>query len=324
MEVIQVQLNKDESIAFCCDIHMDSQTPSSRIDDIQVTVIDKIKDIREKCVERNVKHLFFEGDIFNRVACPHSCVNLIGEEFLKFKDCGIELYSILGNHDIVRNSLEAIEKSPIQTLFSFGVLKHINLNTRVVINKKVMVTPVDYTEYPPKASSDAKFNILLAHMFYDASDLIADERHNLSKKDIAKLKYDMVVLGHDHEEYSDVIQDDCVIIRSGSVLRGTSHNYNFTREPKFVVIRDIDNPKDSIEKVVIKHKPYKDIASEYVINKKQLSSITGLKDVLSNLAEKLAESSENDGDRIFEIIKSDPKLPTDCRALLLKYIAEST
>ena len=65
MEVIQVQLNKDESIAFCCDIHMDSQTPSSRIDDIQVTVIDKIKDIREKCVESNVKHLFFEGDIFN-------------------------------------------------------------------------------------------------------------------------------------------------------------------------------------------------------------------------------------------------------------------
>lgn len=324
MEVTQIQLNKGESIAFCCDLHMDSQTPSSRIDDIQVTLIEKMKDIKNKCVERNVKHLFFEGDIFNRVACPHSCVNLLGEEFLNFKKEGIELYSILGNHDIVRNSLEAIEKSPIQTLFSFGVLKHINLDNRIIFNKKVMVTPVDYTEYPPKAEENASYNILLAHMFFDASELFADERHNLTKEDVKKLGYDLIVLGHDHEEYEDVIINNCRIIRSGSILRGTANNYNFSREPKFVVIRDINDIDSSIEKVVINHKPYKDIASEYVINKKQLSSITGLQDVLSNLAEKLAESSETDGDRIFEIIKSDPDLPSDCRGLLLKYIAENT
>ena len=39
-------------------------------------------------------------------------------------------------------------------------------------------------------------------------------------------------------------------------------------------------------------------------------------------ADKLAESGQADGDRIYDIIKSDRQLPNDCRELLLKYIDE--
>lgn len=325
MNVIQIQLNDGEKIAFCGDIHIDSRTPDSRIDDLFETAIEKMNDILKKCIEKNVKCMFFEGDIFNKIQVPHICVNMFGEVLLKFKEAGIQLFTICGNHDILRNSLENIERSPIQTLFTFGILNHINLDNRVIINKRVLITPVDYTEYPPKAEKSAPINILLAHMFYNASELLADERHNLSKKDVEDLGYDAIFLGHDHEEYPITKHGKSVIVRSGSVLRGTSHNYNFTREPGFVVLHDIDNIcSDTIEKVGIEHKRYEDIASSYVLNRKKLSSITGLSDVLSNLAEKLSEGSEADGDRIWDIINTDADLPADCRLLIMSYINENS
>ena len=324
MEVIPISLNKGERIAFCCDLHYDNRTPDSRIDNILDTAIQKTEDMLEKCIARNVKHLFFEGDIFSRIQTTHECVNIVGDALLRFKKNGIRLFTICGNHDILRNSLENIERSPIQTLFTFGVLEHINLNKRVVINRKVMITPVDYTEYPPKASDVAETNILLAHMFFNMSNYIADERHNLSKDDVNKLGYDVVFLGHDHEEYPTVRCGKSLVVRSGSLLRGTSHNYNFQRKPKFIVLNDIDNIcEDTIEKVEIVHKDYKDVASSYVLNKKQLSSISGIQDVLSNLAEKLSVGTSSDGDRILDIIKSDENLPSECRDLLLKYINEN-
>lgn len=324
LSVIQLSLNPDERIAFCGDLHLDNRTPDSRIDDIMVTAADKLKDILSKCIEKNVKYLFFEGDIVNRVQITHECVNMFGEIFLQFKEAGIGLFTILGNHDILRNSLENIDRSPIQTLFTFGVLKHINLENRVIINKKVMITPVDYTEYPPKADESAKVNILLAHMFYNVSELMADEKHNLSKSVVDKLGYDAIFLGHDHEAYPITKQGKSYIVRSGSLLRGTSHNYNFTRKPGFVVLNDLDNINEStIEKVEISHRRYEDIASSYVMNRKTMSSISGLQDVLSNLAEKLSEGSEVDGDRIWDIIQTDSELPADCRMLIMKYISEN-
>ena len=324
MQVIQLTLNSNEKIAFCCDVHFDNRTPDSRIDDLPVTAVSKLTDMLNKCIERNVKHLFFEGDILNRIQVTHECVNMLGEVLLKYKDAGIELYTICGNHDILRNSLENFERSPLQTLFTFGVIKHINLENRVIINKKVMITPVDYTEYPPKAEPSASVNILLAHMFFNASELMADERHNLSKKAVDDLGYDLIMLGHDHEEYPIVRQGKSLIVRSGSLLRGTSHNYNFSRKPGFIVLNNLDNiTEDTIEKVELEHKKYEDIASSYVLNKKSISSISGLQDVLSNLAEKLSEGSEADGDRIWDIINSDEDLPTDCRLLILKYISEN-
>jgi DNA repair exonuclease SbcCD nuclease subunit len=324
MNVIQLTLNPDEKIAFAGDLHWDNHTPESRVDDIMETARRKLEDMLSKCKERNVKHLFFEGDIVNRLQISYEAMNLLGECLLAFKESGIELYTICGNHDILRNSMERIERSPIQTLFTFGVIKHLNSNTRVIINKKVMITSVDYTEYPPKADSSAEVNILLAHIFYNVSDLIADERHNLSNEDVRKLGYDAMFLGHDHEEHPMYQCDKTWIVRSGSIIRGTAHNYNFKRDPKFIVLNDLNNIcEDTMEQVVLEHRPYEDVASSYVLNRKQMSSISGIQDVLSNLAEKLSESSAADGDRIWDIINTDPDLSSDCRAVLLKYISES-
>lgn len=323
MEIIQLNLRENEKIAFLNDLHVDSQSVESRIDDLSQTVMDKMRDILKKCKERNVKVLFQAGDIFNRVSVTHGAVNMLGEVLSEFRESGIQIFAICGNHDIIRNNMDNIHRSPIQTLFTYGMVKHINIDTRVIINNKILVTPVDYTEYPPEADKNAKINILLCHMFINASSFLADEKHNLTTKDLEKLHYDVVYAGHDHQEYPIMEIGGSIVIRNGSLLRGTSHDYNFTRQPNFIVLTDLDNiNKDTIEKVIVEHKPYQDVVSSYILNKKQEGSISGLKDVLSNLAEKLSMSSSEDHDRILEVIKSDPNLPNESRIQILNYINE--
>ena len=321
MSDILLKLNEGEKIAFISDVHVDSKMPDSRVDDIITTLKDKLVDILNKCIAENVKYVFFEGDVVNRVQCPFEPITMLADILLRFKQEGMRCFSILGNHDIVRNSLENLDKSPIQILFKLGVLEHISLETRVIINDTVLLSAVDYTEYPIKADKSFNSNILLAHMFYGKSGFLSDEKHNLTDTNILDLGYDLVVLGHDHEDYNDVIVGSTKIVRHGSVLRGTSHNYNFTRKPNFVVIDDIKNPKE-VRRIEISHRDYKDVASEYILNKKTFSSMNALQDVLSNLADKLVDTTETDSDRIYNIIMGDEKLPNDCRELLLKYINE--
>ena len=201
---IHLKLEDGEKIAFISDVHVDSKMPDSRVDDIITTLKDKLVDILNKCVNENVKYVFFEGDVVNRVQCPFEPITMLADILLRFKSEGIRCFSILGNHDIVRNSLENLDKSPIQILFKLGVLEHINLETRVIFNDSVLLTAVDYTEYPIKADNSYGNNILLAHMFYGKSGFLSDEKHNLTDNNILDLGYDLVVLGHDHEDYEDV------------------------------------------------------------------------------------------------------------------------
>lgn len=326
MNELKLRMGSDECIAFIGDIHADSMTPSSRIDNYMETCKNKLVDVSKKCAERNVKHLFIAGDVFSRISTTHEAVNEIGTAFKTFESCGIKLYSIIGNHDMIRNSTDNFQKSPLQTMFTFDIINHISQKTPVIINDRVVIHPVDYTEYPETVKGDGKYHILLAHMFFNASRLIADERHNLESTGFGKMGYDAAFLGHDHEEYGDSYAGKCVVFRTGSMTRGTAHNYNFQRKPKFLVLRDLDNLekgiKERCEKVIIEHKPFEDVISASVNSKKALDGEYDLKEVLANLASKLSEGAANDNDRILEIIKSDESLSVECRMILMRYISE--
>lgn len=323
MRVIKLNLKPNEIIGFISDLHLDCQQANSRTDDILTTLMNKMEDVLNSCKSRNVKALFFAGDVVNRTGMPFSPINAFIELLIKYREAGIGMYSICGNHDVMRNSLDYIGRSPIQTLFSSGLMTHINLESKVLINDSILITPVDYMEYPVSADKNVKTNILLCHMFIEANEFLSDDKHNLRVEDIVQLDYDYIFAGHDHKEYPIREVGKTKVYRIGSVLRGTSHDYNFQRKPNFIVFTDLNNIcQETIETVEIAHKPYKDVVSNYVLNRKHEGSLSGLKDVLSNLAERLAMSSDKDDDRILEIIKTDPNLPNDSRLQLLHYISE--
>jgi hypothetical protein len=221
--------------------------------------------------------------------------------------------------------LEKLVKSPLRTLFTFEVAEHIHLYKRVVINKKTLITPVNYTESPVPALPKAKYNIMLAHMFYNASELFAAGVHNLTEKDVLDLNYDCMILGHDHVLYPNKKVGKTDVIRPGSIMRATAHEYNYHRTPCFCILR---NPSEydikNMERIDIQSKPFEEVASNSVQNKKEFNTFTGLHDILSNLAERLAGTDiSNGGDRIIELIKNDDKVPKEVKSLLFHYFAES-
>lgn len=57
MQIIQLNLSYEEKIGFVSDLHLDSLTPQSRIDDLTKTCLEKVEGILNKCKERNVRAL---------------------------------------------------------------------------------------------------------------------------------------------------------------------------------------------------------------------------------------------------------------------------
>ena len=316
-------IDEGETIAFAGDLHCDSVGTDARIDDYQTTLLGKLEDILNKCLDNKVKALFFPGDIFSRVLVPHESVTLLGEAFLQFKKAGIKVFTIVGNHDIARNQQEKLAKSPLQTLFSLEVIEHINLNNPVIINGVTLVTPVNYTETPKQAMASFKYNILLAHMFYNANELIDAGDHNITEQDITDWQYDCAVLGHDHVPYDIKKVGRTDIVRAGSVMRASAHEYNFDRIPCFWILK---NPHKynvkNFKKIDIAAKPFIEIASSSIVNKKEVNK--DFQDVLSNLAERLTGTNISNGeDRIISLIKTDDKVSKKVRALLFDYFNEA-
>lgn len=321
-EIIDIQLNHNESIAVIGDLHFDNNNVSSRIDNLMYTTCDKLDYILKKCIENNVKIVLFQGDVLNRVQVSHEAINLLGKYLLKFKNKGMRLFTIIGNHDMYRNNIDYMVKTPLQTLFTFNILEHINLNTRIVINKNILLTPVDYIQYPPCANKNYAINILLAHMFFNKTEFIADKNHNLSINDVKKLNYDFIFLGHDHEEYKPIKVKNSYIYRQGSVLRGTSHNYNFKRNPCFLILSDLINfNANKIKRISIKVQPYKDVISSYIENKKNIQQYNKYTNLLY-LATKLTINHNNNYDNILKEIKTTDKINPESKNLLLNLINE--
>lgn len=327
-----IYLNYDENIAIIGDLHFDNRTIISRIDDLLLTACNKLNDILIKCQQHNVKILLFQGDVFNRIQVSYEALNLFANILMNFKNSNIQIYSIIGNHDMLRNDTALMKKTPLQLLFNLGIIEHIHLKNKLELNiknefdniKKILITPVDYVEYPPKADENYTINILVAHMFYNKSDLVSDAKHNLKTNDIKNLNYDFIFLGHDHEEYPPEIINKTILYRQGAVIRGTSHNYNFERKPCFLILKNLFNlTQNSIEKINITCQDYKDVVSSYIVNKKNLNLKNILKENFTFLANKLTILPKIYEGSIINKIKNDNNLSIDCKEILFQYLNEN-
>ena len=308
-----------KAIAFAADLHADSHPPSSRLDtDYIETAVGKLQSIREACIKENVRFLFLGGDIFHRVTTTFECVRRAGAELMKFREAGITVGSIIGNHDLARNQLEKLSKSPLNLLFDFGVLERLDLSRRVIINGKALINPAGYLDKIPGANKKAAYNFLIAHLFYNAPDIYGGK--SLSSDMVNALGYDAIFLGHDHINYDIVRVGKTAIVRPGSILRGTSHKYNFERKVGFYILRDPANYSiKNFKFVEIPVKDMREVVSSLVIHKKE--DLADLSDLMGDLVVRLTETGGKK-DEILETIMKDNKLPVGVRNLLLEYFKE--
>ena len=336
MSAIKIHLSQNIKIAFAGDLHFDNVTPTARLDNYMETCCRKLEAIGNICCQENILYLFFSGDVFNKISCTHECVNRLGNMLLSLRKKGIRLFSICGNHDLPRDSLNRLQQSPIETLFSFGVMEHVSISNPVefyVTNRRdnslssVKITACDYTQTIPVADKNFNVNILLAHMFFNKSEFLFGDEQNITRNRMESLCYDMVFLGHDHEEHPPVMCGKTLVVRSGSLLRGTVHDYNFKREPGFVIVDDILHPQN-VRKIAVPNRPYQDIISQTALNRKMenASRDTVDREAIRNLANKLVKARTKDDreeDIILKTIETDNQISFSCRRILLDYIQKA-
>lgn len=174
-------------VGFVGDPHLNSTTPASRLDDYPKTTLRKLAEIRRICLERGVPIVILLGDVFHKNAQSQTYVNAVAKELSKWRDQGIKVYSISGNHDLSFEKLESIDKSPLQIFYISGLIEHL---TELYL-PGVHITGFDYPVKIEKAPDDGLFNVCVNHRFYNYNL----SEYSLYDKHIKALGYDLYAMG---------------------------------------------------------------------------------------------------------------------------------
>ena len=254
---------KEIQIAIVGDAHLNSTKPISRLDDYPETCLRKISEIGIHCVRKGIEHIVLLGDVWHKNQQSITYINKVIKLFDKLRRDGLKVHSIIGNHELSFEKIENLERSPLQTMFVSGVLNHL----KTLDLGEVVLHGFDYPEELTKAPDNGKYNVCVAHRFYNYNL----SEYTLREKHVKHLGYSAMLLGHDHQIYDPLRVGETLIIRPGSLMRGTTHSYNLTREPSFDILKvDRETYREIVETITIPHLPAREVftTQSLVKNKK--------------------------------------------------------
>lgn len=288
-----------DKFIFLLDIHFGKKC-TIRLDDIDLVLEDKFEQILNYCLINDVKKIFIAGDVFDGVNVSMQTLIKATNIFKNFKDNGVEVYSIWGNHDEYRGNPDFRSKTPFYLLKQMDLIKpfqEIELDDYIIYGYDYYdIALYDMLENNKEyiKTKDKKI-IVLAHSFYDNEFM--GGKYNVKKEWLEKGSLiDYIILGHDHSEYDDVTIGNTKILRFGSLTRVTSSVGDINRIPKFVVF---DN--EGYKKINIKCNELKEVLSSEVINKKNIE--VRYETIIEEI-NKISKEKENEKTSILEEIKN--------------------
>lgn len=315
-----VVIEGDTLLMFVGDAHFQYTTPISRIDDFPQTTLDKLGILRRECVDKKVKVVIFSGDFFDKINQPPHFLNRLFNELLAFKSLGIELYTIVGNHDIVYDRIDTLDRSALSLAFIAGVIKPLKTLTIKTGEFTYRVKGFNYGEPIVEAEDKTLFNIAVAHCFYESGL----DKDSLDKDKINDLGYKVYLLGHDHVPYKNKTEvtsvGETLILRPGSFTRGTSHSYN-TERGIFVDLLACTAVKGFMfTRLELQVKKPNEIFSEATLNRiKDGDILPDLGNEFSNLVTSLYRSRDY-RKSVYDYVDSVENMDAKVLAMIEKYL----
>ena len=289
-------------IVFVGDTHLSANTPSSRKEtneEYRALQIKKLKYIYEDLTDKD-DWVIILGDVF------HSSALSMMSGTPKFYNDIIDIMksrrtlTIIGNHDMYYRNEDSHNVTILDNLFKTGV-EHLEYESLYISDgdssKTINIYGVDYGhDFPKLESNPSNFNIIVAHSFFEDRFYGAEGNSNLTESAIEQLgQYDLVVLGHDHAAYPITTANNgkTIVVRPGSLLRGTSHTCQINRIPQVAVL-DTETLECKYE--VLPVAPGKEVFKEKVILEKDID--VNVENILENM------SSFDRTQSIYQFIKS--------------------
>lgn len=212
-----------KSILFIGDVHLDSQTPISRLDNYRELTINKLKSLLQLAIDNKAIAVVFTGDFFDKYDVPISYLNEVTDVFNMYKKNNIDVYTIIGNHETPYNKLEYFKNTPLSLLAKSGVVKLIE-NTGINLGN-VTLYGLNFTDNLKNIPVDNCENYSILIMHYALDNTVPGESINTDEL----INFDLVVAGHDHMPYDVVKKGKTTFLRPGSFTRRTKDSYNLKR-----------------------------------------------------------------------------------------------
>ena len=254
-------------IMFVGDIHLSGIAPASRKEsneDYRKTLLNKLDNILKICIDNEVTDVIILGDVFNNNSSISNYFETdIWKRFLNFKDYNIKVHTIIGNHDMIFQNDEEFKGSYLYKAFLAGILNHL---TSIKIDD-VYIKGFDYNRDFVQCEDYCRYSICVAHSFYENIMFGGVGNSNLTDEKCIDLSYNAYVLGHDHTQYDDFNNGKYVVIRPGSLTRGTSKTCNLYRD---VRVSMFDTSNLSWSSIVVPTKPGNEAFKEKVFIEKSL------------------------------------------------------
>lgn len=318
------------------DPHFYHSAPACRIDDYPNTCLNKLNSIFDYCDEQEIDFIIINGDFFNKVNIPFVYLNTIIEKISEFKKIykskynrDYHIFTIIGNHDLPYENFNYLNRSPLYTLIQLGIIEHLDLlEIKDNSNNFIYIKGFDYSIIPTTLddyinknintfTSNNNFNssiyntskinrlnntVCVLHEFFD----LTLQTDNLTKRQADELGYSLYLMGHDHLYYKPFVTKKYTVLRSGSLLRNSSHKEQIERMPLFYDIEyNIYTKSFSYKEVQVKcAETGSRVFSEEAITKPVLQeNKQSLSSKINNIISSISEE-QNKEISIFEILNN--------------------
>lgn len=299
-----------KSIVVIGDPHLNSATPQSRVDDFADSSIEKLHNLLNLCLEKGYDTVVALGDFFHKSTQPLIYMNRVLEVMNKFKQSGIDFYSIVGNsHDILYDKLENLNKSAIGLLFNAGVLKELQMETfitkegyKISLHGFHYPQPLEQVESRPTQS---EVNICVAHRFFNEPMF----KDSITIDQLDSLGYNIYLFGHSHTPYDLETYGQKLVIRPGRFMRGTADSYNKEGTQVFADVISFngskDKPRITVVREIIKSKPASSIYNTQALTKsKNDKFLLDLSNKVDSLLDKMDISSSSSTTTVYDVLDS--------------------
>jgi DNA repair exonuclease SbcCD nuclease subunit len=252
--------------------------------------LNKLRQLRDLVKLHQVTEVIFTGDFFNIRDQSWDYWNQVANILRQIE---ANVFSIVGNHDIPYERLDLLNKTPLAGLFQSCLtqLQREKFNDWEIVGQSIGELPSHKFQ-----KSTQKKSIFVLHAFYQKQ---FEDEHFITPEEINSLGYKYLVLGHDHVSYPpmQVPGGDTILIRPGSLMRGTSHYYQLQKEVNVYIL---DLTTERLERVKIKTQPASEVFSRQAMDKNIQEKLSMKK--ASELVGQLMRQMEDQKNSVYKIL----------------------
>lgn len=314
---------------FRTDVHAADRGPESWKADYPAEIWSSLEQIGELAREHKCQAVLDGGDFFHLKAPTRNSHGLMVKVAEIHAAYPCPTYSIEGNHDIVYNNLESIERQPLGVLFASGVFRNLReevfedgpLRVRVVgMPYKVDRSLKELRAIKKQEGDEALIAVVHALAGENPPDHVEDffgEPVFRYDRLIAKGGPECWCFGHWHKDQGIVEVKGRQFVNQGAVSRGALVRENLEREPKVALI-EVTEEGVKVTPIPLKVAPATEV---FDLEKKERREREGA--IIEQFAAKLQASGEIDPSADIEQTVRTMAFDAAIRDLALEYLEKA-